>query len=183
MGRDETKRLILKTSTTAGEKPTIPVNEDHRSGLWLSTDIYKGELFSNLADGKLYTRSDNGIEELPTTSSEGTILYKARIHQTLILDPVLTEFINNTGETITVSRTALGTYVVTGFNGQLGTDCTIHFEGNGIPEGASVKIFSATGDDNFVINTYNSSDSLSDSILLQDVPGLFYFNSIIVRKH
>lgn len=123
------------------------------------------------------------LEQISDLISGGKVLYKARITQTGTDAPTLTEFINNTGETITASRTNVGTYVVTGFNGQLDTDCVITFDGNGIDQGESVKIFSATGDNNFAILTYDNANSLADDVLNVDTVGLFYFNSITVTKY
>ena len=60
--RNETSRLIVKRSRVEGERASVPPNEDHKSGLWSSTDIYKGELFYNQVDGVLQTRGDDGIE-------------------------------------------------------------------------------------------------------------------------
>lgn len=57
----EYKRLIVKQSDTASEVATIPTTNDHTDGTWLSTDIYKGELFINTVDDVIQTRTDNGI--------------------------------------------------------------------------------------------------------------------------
>ena len=69
--RNETSRLIIKRSRVEGERATIPPNEDHKSGLWSGTDIYKGELFINLVDGVMQTRDDNGIITIRTERVEG----------------------------------------------------------------------------------------------------------------
>jgi hypothetical protein len=47
--------------------PTIPTTPDHRDGRWIITDIYEGELYMDLDDGKLYTRYGNDIYEISTT--------------------------------------------------------------------------------------------------------------------
>jgi hypothetical protein len=112
---DEVRRMILKRSFTAGEKPTVPPNEDHRSGLWSPTDIYIGEQFFNAVDGTLYTRSNDGIEEVATSASAGEIMYKARVSQQGAEAPVLTEYINRYG-TITPSYTDVGSYALSGFS-------------------------------------------------------------------
>lgn len=57
----EYRRLIQKTSNVASEVPTVPASNDHTDGSWSATDIYKGELFWNSVDQKLYTRGDSGI--------------------------------------------------------------------------------------------------------------------------
>jgi len=59
-------RMQHKVSTVAGEKPTIPPNDDHTTtggGAWIVTDIYQREIFVNLPDGKAYTRDSTGILE------------------------------------------------------------------------------------------------------------------------
>jgi hypothetical protein len=57
-------RILLKRSDVAGVIPTVPAVEDHTLG-WLETDIYKGEFFLNMADYKLWTRTNTGITEIP----------------------------------------------------------------------------------------------------------------------
>jgi len=49
--RNEVVRMVVKTSETSGVIPTIPASDDHTDGSWIETDIYKGELFFNKADG------------------------------------------------------------------------------------------------------------------------------------
>lgn len=60
-------RILMRRSTTSGVSPTIPPNDDHTFG-WLTTDIYKSELYMNTADNKVYTRSDLGIAEVILTN-------------------------------------------------------------------------------------------------------------------
>ena len=55
-------RIKLKRSTIAATVPTVPSSNDHTDGTWIATDIYKGELFYNQADGVLWTRGDSGID-------------------------------------------------------------------------------------------------------------------------
>ena len=69
--RNKKERLIIKKSIITGERATVPPNEDHKSGLWSGTDIYKGELFINLVDGVMQTRDDNGIITITTERVEG----------------------------------------------------------------------------------------------------------------
>lgn len=57
----QNSRILTKRSTTGGVVPTIPASDDHTDGSWLTTDIYKGELFINLVDGIVYSRDNNGI--------------------------------------------------------------------------------------------------------------------------
>ena len=54
-------RIKLKRSTVTGAVPTVPSSNDHTDGTWIATDIYKGELFYNQADGVLWSRDDNGV--------------------------------------------------------------------------------------------------------------------------
>ena len=61
-------RIKLKRSTVAGVIPTVPVSNDHTDGTWLSTDIYKSELFYNQADSVLWTRNDSGIDCIKGTA-------------------------------------------------------------------------------------------------------------------
>lgn len=58
------RRIVLKISETASEQPTVPATNDHSDGSWIPTDIYKGELFVNIVDNKVYTRGNSGIFEL-----------------------------------------------------------------------------------------------------------------------
>lgn len=68
----EYSRLILKRSTTTGTEPTIPSTSDIDS-TWLSTDIYKSELFINEADDRIWFRSANGIIELTSDGVRETL--------------------------------------------------------------------------------------------------------------
>ena len=61
-------RIKLKRSTIAATVPTVPSSSDHTDGTWIATDIYKGELFYNQADGVLWTRGDSGIECIQGTA-------------------------------------------------------------------------------------------------------------------
>ena len=54
-------RIKLKRSTSTATVPTVPSSNDHTDGTWIATDIYKGELFYNQADGVLWSRDDNGV--------------------------------------------------------------------------------------------------------------------------
>jgi len=61
-------RIKLKRSTIAATVPTVPSSNDHTDGTWIATDIYKGELFYNQADGVLWTRGDSGVECIQGTA-------------------------------------------------------------------------------------------------------------------
>jgi hypothetical protein len=54
-------RIKIKRSTITATVPTVPSSNDHTDGTWTATDIYKGELFFNQADGVLWSRDDNGV--------------------------------------------------------------------------------------------------------------------------
>jgi len=54
-------RIKIKRSTVSATVPTVPSSNDHTDGTWIATDIYKGELFYNQADGVLWSRDDNGV--------------------------------------------------------------------------------------------------------------------------
>ena len=46
----------------SGIVPGVPSVEDHTDPAWnITTDIYKGEIYINGVDDKVYTRTDNGI--------------------------------------------------------------------------------------------------------------------------
>ena len=61
-------RIKIKRSTVNSTVPTVPSSNDHTDGTWIATDIYKGELFYNQADGVLWTRGDSGIECIQGTA-------------------------------------------------------------------------------------------------------------------
>ena len=61
-------RIKLKRSTVNSTVPTVPSSNDHTDGTWIATDIYKGELFYNQADGVLWTRGDSSIECIQGTA-------------------------------------------------------------------------------------------------------------------
>ena len=58
---NETRRIIIKKGTSIA---TIPASSDHTDGTWLSTDLYIGEFYMNTTNGKIYTRTTTGIEEI-----------------------------------------------------------------------------------------------------------------------
>lgn len=57
-------RILTKRSAITSTVPTVPASADHTDGTWLETDIYKGELYMNLVDEKVWTRFDSGIVQL-----------------------------------------------------------------------------------------------------------------------
>jgi len=70
-------RIKIKRSTVTGAVPTVPSSNDHTDGTWIATDIYKGELFYNQADGVLWSRDDNGVGCLG--GSVKVVLTKAQV--------------------------------------------------------------------------------------------------------
>lgn len=62
-------RIKVKRSTVTATVPTVPSSNDHTDGTWIATDIYKGELFFNQADGVLWSRDDNGVTCLGGSAS------------------------------------------------------------------------------------------------------------------
>ena len=70
-------RIKIKRSTVTTTVPTVPSSNDHTDGTWIATDIYKGELFYNQADGVLWSRDDNGVGCLG--GSVKVVLTKAQV--------------------------------------------------------------------------------------------------------
>jgi len=70
-------RIKIKRSTVTSTVPTVPSSNDHTDGTWTATDIYKGELFYNQADGVLWSRDDNGVSCLG--GSVKVVLTKAQV--------------------------------------------------------------------------------------------------------
>ena len=64
------RRIRIKRSTVAGEKPTVAPSDDHLDGTWDALDVYEGELFINIADGRIWLRDQNGIQEIGYQSDE-----------------------------------------------------------------------------------------------------------------
>lgn len=58
---NETRRILIKKGVGIA---TVPSSSDHSDGTWLSTDIYIGEFYMNTTNGKIYTRTASGIEEI-----------------------------------------------------------------------------------------------------------------------
>ena len=71
-------RMIQKLSTVSGQVPTVAPSDNHVDGSWDSLNIYMAELFMNSADGKLWSRTSNGIKEIfivPSTVANGDTFY------------------------------------------------------------------------------------------------------------
>ena len=50
----------------SGQEPTIPSSENKTDGTWLYTDIHIGQMAINVADDKIWMRTENGIVEIIT---------------------------------------------------------------------------------------------------------------------
>lgn len=55
----EYSRIIVKRTNSPGATPSVPTYSTIEN--FISTDIFEGELFYNIPDKKLYTRSDDEI--------------------------------------------------------------------------------------------------------------------------
>lgn len=60
---EEYVRIIIKNSSVANQQPTVPTDDTDLDS-FISTDIFDGELFYNIEDEVLYTRSGNNIVNL-----------------------------------------------------------------------------------------------------------------------
>jgi hypothetical protein len=65
----EYSRLIHKRTAVPGLAPTVPASDNLND--FTGTDIYEGELFYNITDQKLYTRSNSEIVLLNNSSGGG----------------------------------------------------------------------------------------------------------------
>lgn len=70
MANTQDSRIRLKRSSTTTTEPTAAPSADHTDGTWVATDLYVGELFTNVADDTMYIRTDNGIRQLPVSRSQ-----------------------------------------------------------------------------------------------------------------
>jgi hypothetical protein len=66
-------RLITKRSAIPGTVPTVPAVDDIET--FISTDIFKGELFYNIPDNILYTRDNTGIVIIASGGAPITYVY------------------------------------------------------------------------------------------------------------
>lgn len=69
---EQYSRVLHHRSSVSGQNFTIPVSNDHTDETWLATDLYIGEIGMNLADDKMYFRSNNGIIQLGTVTGSST---------------------------------------------------------------------------------------------------------------
>lgn len=61
---------------TAGQQPTVPTPSTATplDEVWLATDIMFGEIAVNIADAKVYTRTESGIVELASAGGGGSLV-------------------------------------------------------------------------------------------------------------
>ena len=83
-------RIRIKRSTVTTQVPTVAPSLDHTDGTWSANDIYVGELYANVADDRLFLRTNNGIREvrLYTPTANAMTVYHAKL--TLTSAQVLT---------------------------------------------------------------------------------------------
>jgi hypothetical protein len=117
MCKDESVRIVIKQGSGV---PTVPVSADHRNGDWIATDIYEGEQYQDTRTGVLYTRSSVGIEAVG--GGGGAIqpkVWKAQIFQENTDAPVINVLVNTLGVTIVPTYSSVGSYLLSGFDGNL----------------------------------------------------------------
>lgn len=157
---DEKKRQIIKRGIGV---PTIPVSTDHRSGDWLETDIYEGELYMNTNTGQTYTRYGSTI--VTADNKTPYLIWKALITQSGTSAPTLTIVENTLGVTITPSRVSIGFYELSGFAGNLTAgNCEIHSNFNHIGDEWFMQQ-EATTDSILSVVTYEMGTGVMDDIL------------------
>lgn len=70
-------KILIKGSSIPSQEPTVPSDPDHLSGNWVSTDIYRKEMFVNCYDERMFIRMDDGIRQIcvvPDGTTEGNLL-------------------------------------------------------------------------------------------------------------
>lgn len=158
---NKVERIVIKRSTVAGTVPTVPPSDNHQDGSWSATDIYKGELFWNQADGILYSRNDDGIVVIG--GGAGNILeYEAILEQTGTNAPNAYVYKNTIG-TIVWARTDKGKYTGTlvGAFPQYRTGLIFG------QDFAVVTRFKRVSDDVVEIRTYDGTLALADGGLVE----------------
>lgn len=173
--RDKVVRRTMKVSTVAGVIPTVPETDNHRDGSWIETDIYKGELFFNQADGIMYTRGDSGIIVLTNGAIPGagvTLRYKAKLTQTGTDVPdVVYQAEDEIGGTFTYERSAPGEYFINN-PGKFPISRTCVYFGNeingAVTNFANISFISEAhvDDSNIYFNTFGDGGTAIDEVLL-----------------
>ena len=99
--------MILKVSDVSGVTATVPTTNDHTDGSWLNTDIYEGELFLNIVDNILQTRTESGIILVNSASSSDAdrVVQNVRYDETVVKgDPLIITGYNVGSGIITVEK-------------------------------------------------------------------------------
>jgi hypothetical protein len=73
-------RLQSHRISTASTVFTVPSTEDFTDGTWLTTDLCKGEFGVQMADDRVFVRTNNGILELTTTTGPSA-LWKSNVNE------------------------------------------------------------------------------------------------------
>jgi hypothetical protein len=74
MAKTEYSRILLKRSTVPNVIPTVPTGTTIDT-TWLDTDLLVGEGFINVADDRMWYRTNNGIVELPLSGFSSANYY------------------------------------------------------------------------------------------------------------
>ena len=121
---NEFKRMVIKVSDVTTEVATIPTTNDHTDGSWLATDIYVGELFLNITDDVLQTRTDAGIITLNSGGGGGSSSWGS-ITGTLSSQTDLNTALDNTTLIATLTEGASRSLVITDRNKNIENDNSI----------------------------------------------------------
>ena len=127
-------RILIKRSTNTGEVPTVAPSTDHTDGTWDALDIYKGEMFINTADDKVWYRGDAGIVQVyPSVGGITSLNGLTAATQTFAVGTTGTDFAIVSGTSTHTfnlptasgsNRGALSSADWTTFNGKVGGSLT-----------------------------------------------------------
>ena len=67
---EQYSRILHHRINTPGQPFTVPTSNDHTDETWSANDLYIGEIGVNVSDDKIYVRTNNGIIQIGTTSSQ-----------------------------------------------------------------------------------------------------------------
>ena len=137
---------------------------------------------------------DNTTVEIPATYINGkpipcggTVLAKFRIYQELTSAPVIVEYCNPFGFTLTTIRDGAGLYRVQGFAGEtMATDSSkyeIQFSTNSLLGGSTLDVYPSNNTD-LVVRSYDNTGNLADNVILRYSGGTSaVWNVITVIKY
>lgn len=141
------ERIVIKRDNTPGVIPTIPTSNDHTDGSWYSTDIYVGEFFMNIADNKLWWRSDTGIQLIYYSGMTSTFVDLPDTPSTYTGSPSLfvkvnsgstgLEFVDVTIVENTLQLTDMPIYSI----GEAGYSLVVNSSGTGYKLGSNISTF------------------------------------------